>query len=269
MTRLACAEFAPVVGDPDGNRARVVEWIARARACGADLAVLPELATSGYVFADEAEAQAAAMPADDATLAAWADAAGETTVVVGFCELGGDGGLYNSAAVLDDGRVRAVYRKTHLWDRERLVFRPGEEPAPVVDVSAGRIGVLICYDLEFPEMPRSLALRGAELLVAPVNWPVVPRPDGERPPEVVQAMAAARTNRVFVAVCDRGGIERGQEWTRGTVVIDESGWVVAGGPAVTGEARLVVADVVLSRARDKSISEYNDVIADRRPDLYR
>ncbi|GAA1210983.1 nitrilase-related carbon-nitrogen hydrolase [Prauserella alba] len=268
MTRVACAEFAPVVGDPVGNRRRVADWITRAREQGADLAVLPELATSGYVFADTAEARAAAMAADDVTLAEWARVAGEMSVVAGFCELGDDGALYNSAVVLHGGRVQAVYRKTHLWDRERLVFRPGAEPAPVVEVAGRRVGVLICYDLEFPEMPRSLALRGAELLVAPVNWPVVPRPEGERPPEVVQAMAAARTNRVFMAVCDRGGTERGQEWTRGTVVIDEAGWIVAGGDAATGEERLVVADLTLSRARNKAISAHNDVLSDRRPELY-
>ncbi|KMS65992.1 hypothetical protein ACZ91_69695 [Streptomyces regensis] len=272
MTRIACAEFAPVVGDLDGNGARVLTWREGARTSGVDIAVLPELASSGYVFADAAEARAVAMRADDPVLASWARAAGDTAVVVGFCELGDDrdggGALYNSAAVLDGGVVRAVYRKTHLWDAEKLVFRPGSCPPPVVSVAGCRIGLAICYDLEFPELVRSLALRGAEVITAPVNWPLVARPEGERPPEVVQAMAAARTNRVFVAACDRWGTERGQRWTRGSVVIDEAGWIVAGGAVPGGPGRLVVADIDPARARDKAVSERNDVLLDRRPELY-
>ncbi|RBM14789.1 hydrolase [Prauserella sp. PE36] len=264
MTRVACAQLAPRLGDLAENRARTLAAIHAARLRDAEVLVLPELASSGYVFADEAEARSVAVPARGPLLADWVRAAGELTVVAGFCELGDDGALYNSAAVLDGEGVRAVYRKTHLWDRERLVFTPGELPPPVVRTKAGSLGVLICYDLEFPELPRTLALRGAELIVAPVNWPLVPRPHGERPPEVVQAMAAARTNRVFVAICDRTGTERGQRWTAGTSIIDESGWVVAESTADT----LVVADLDLSRARDKAISERNDVLADRRPELY-
>lgn len=268
MIRLACAEFALTVGDPEGNQARMLEWIERAREAGADIAVLPELASSGYVFADVAEARAAAVRASDPVLTEWARAAGGTTVVAGFCELGDDGVLYNSAAVLGRGRVHTVYRKTHLWGAEKLVFRQGARVPPIVDVEGCRIGVLICYDLEFPELTRSLALRGSDVIVAPVNWPLVPRPEGERPPEVVQAMAAARTNRVFVAVCDRAGTERGQRWTRGTVVIDESGWVVTGAPVSDGPGRLVTADIEPVRARNKEISAHNDVLRDRRPELY-
>ena len=136
----------------------------------------------------------------------------------------------------------AVYRKTHLWDRERLIFTPGDAVPPVLDTAFGRLGVLVCYDLEFPEMPRSLALRGAELLCVPVNWPVVERPPaGEHPPEQLTAMSAARVNRVFIAVCDRVGAERGVEWVGGTAVIDENGWIVGASEA----------EVDLARARDK------------------
>ncbi|OQO93845.1 hydrolase [Saccharomonospora piscinae] len=264
MRRVACAPLAPRVGDLAANRALTLAAIGAARRRGADLLVLPELATSGYVFADAAEARSVAVGADDRLLTDWAEAAGELTLVAGFCELGDDEALYNSAAVLDGDGVRAVYRKTHLWDREHLVFTPGSAPPPVVDTRAGRLGVLICYDLEFPELTRSLAMRGAEVIVAPVNWPLVARPPGERPPEVVIAMAAARTNRVFAAVCDRTGTERGLRWTAGTTILDESGWVLA----ESVEDALVVADLDPARARDKSLSGRNDALADRRHELY-
>ena len=71
----------------------------------------------------------------------------------------------------DADGVLAVYRKVHLWDRERLVFIPGDEAPPVVDTIAGRVGMVICYDLEFPEMVRGLLLRGAEIVAVPTNCP--------------------------------------------------------------------------------------------------
>jgi predicted amidohydrolase len=160
--------------------------------------------------------------------------------------------------------VIGVYRKGHLWDREKLCFAPGREPPRVFDTPAGRIGVLVCYDLEFPEMPRTLALAGAELICIPTNWPLVERPEGERPPEVINAMAAARLNRVFIACCDRTGTERGQHWTAGTAIVDEQGWVLARQTGA-GPAR---ATVDLARAHDKAYTELADLMADRRPELY-
>ena len=107
---------------------------------------------------------------------------GTSTVVAGFCELGEDGRLYNSAAVVSGDAVLAVYRKAHLWDAEKLVFTPGGGPPPVVDLPFGRVGLMICYDLEFPEWVRLAALGGADLIAAPVNWPAMPVPPVSGPP---------------------------------------------------------------------------------------
>ena len=252
MTRIACIRLAPTVGDLQGNLAMIRRALS---SVSADIVVLPELVTSGYVFSGVEEAAAVAV--SPSSLAWWGSFG--ALVVGGFCERGDDGRLYNSAAVVDASGVVAVYRKTHLWDRERLIFTPGDAVPPVLDTAFGRIGVLVCYDLEFPEMPRSLALRGAELLCVPVNWPVVERPPaGEHPPEQLTAMSAARVNRVFIAVCDRVGAERGVEWVGGTAVIDENGWIV-------GESD---ADVDLALARDKVFAGLSDAFADRRPELY-
>ncbi|TNY35492.1 nitrilase-related carbon-nitrogen hydrolase [Thermomonospora catenispora] len=267
MIRVACLQLAPVLGDVAGNVERARAAIRAAVADGAHIVVLPELATSGYLFTDAAEARRAALAPEDPLLATWAAEAGrgDAVVVGGFCELGDDGLLYNSAVVMDGSGVRAVYRKTHLWDREKLLFSPGTARPPVVDAPYGRIGVLICYDLEFPEMPRALALRGADLLAVPTNWPVVPRPDGEHPPEVVAAMAAARANRVFIACCDRSGTERGERWTRGSAVVDTCGWVRAACDEENGRA---TADLDLNEARAKRLTALSHALADRRPELY-
>jgi 5-aminopentanamidase len=265
MTRIACCQMDPTFGDLVGNAAAIVEQIGRAVAAGADVIVLPELAISGYMFADPNEARSLALSPSSPVFDEWAAAAGDSVVIAGFCELGEDGLLYNSAAVVDSSGMLALYRKTHLWDREKLVFTPGDALPPVVKTRHGAIAVLVCYDLEFGELTRRVAVDGAELIVAPVNWPLFPRPEGERPGEVITAMSTARTNRVVVAACDRAGVERGQPWTAGTAIVDPDGWVIAtAGPGVG----MAIADVDLAATHDKSLTEYVHLLADRRLDLY-
>ncbi|MBX7454378.1 hydrolase [Mycolicibacterium sp. 3033] len=265
MTGIACCQIDPQIGDLDGNDERIAAAIADARAAGADIIVLPELVTSGYMLEDDAEARSVALSRGDARFAKWAAAAGDSWVALGFCELGEDDVLYNSAAVLDGGGICAVYRKTHLWDREKLIFTPGGDLPPVFQTRHGAVAVMLCYDLEFAELTRRAVVDGADLIVAPVNWPLFPRPDGEHPGEVITAMSTARTNHVAVAACDRAGVERGQRWTEGTAIVGADGWVVA--EAGPGES-VAMADVDLSRSRDKNLTEYVHLLDDRRLDLY-
>ncbi|MGA9860263.1 MAG: nitrilase-related carbon-nitrogen hydrolase [Solirubrobacteraceae bacterium] len=264
MTRVVCHQLAPALGDPGANRKMALRAITAAVADGADVIVLPELTNSGYMFDSAEEAAALAIPATDPLLGEWGRCGEGAVVIAGFCERGEDGNVYNSAAVTDATGVIGVYRKVHLWDREKLWFTPGPAAPVVHDTPAGRIGVLVCYDIEFPEMPRTLALAGAELIAVPTNWPLVQRPDGERPPEVTVAMAAARVNRVAVACCDRTGVERGQAWNAGTSIIDEQGWV----RAAQGGVGPAAAELDLSRSHDKRFTELADALADRRPELY-
>jgi len=266
MTQIACQQIAPVLGDLEHNRALAYDAIDEALTAGAEVVVLPELITSGYMFTSRAEAAEVAIDRDHEILREWAAAAARADAVVigSFCERGEDGLLYNSAIALDATGVRAVYRKLHLWDREKLVFVPGSDPPPVFDTRIGRMGLVICYDLEFPELTRGVALAGAQLLAVPTNWPLVPRPEGERPPEVVIAMATARVNRMAVACADRVGRERAQEWTGGATIVGVDGWVAA-------ESRrpgLLIADVDLELALEKRLTEHADAFADRRPELY-
>ncbi|WP_037576900.1 nitrilase-related carbon-nitrogen hydrolase [Phaeacidiphilus oryzae] len=271
MTRIVCRQLAPRLGELAANQRRIVETLAEATAAGAEVIVLPELATSGYVFETEEELKACAITADDPLLGEWSaaiagSASSSAVLVCGFAELGADGLLYNSAAVVDAGGTLAVYRKAHLWDREKLFFTPGSELPPVVETAFGRIGVMVCYDLEFPEFTRAVALAGADLLAIPTNWPWTDRPEGEHAPEVVIAQGTARINHLAIACCDRSGVERGTRWNEGTALIDPDGWLVAeAGPGADAEA---AADLDLARSRDKSYNPRNDVLADRRTDLY-
>jgi predicted amidohydrolase len=266
MTRIAVQQLAPTIGDLEVNRSLALAAIREAIDGGADVVVLPELITSGYAFSSPEEAAPVAIGADHEILREWAAEAARADVVIvgGFCERGESGELYNSAALVDAGGLRAVYRKLHLWDGEKLLFAAGSAPPPVLDTRVGRIAVIVCYDLEFPELTRSVALAGAQLLAVPTNWPLVARPDGERPPEVVVAMAAARVNRMAVACADRLGTERGIQWTGGATIVGVDGWVVA----ERREPGLLLGDVDLEPALDKRLTPYADAFGDRRPELY-
>jgi 5-aminopentanamidase len=282
-TVVACCQLAPVLGDPAANRELAADAVARAAAQGASVVVLPELVSSGYVFESQAEARASAEGADGETVTSWARlAAGHGIVIVGgFCETAA-GELFNSAALVDPGGLRCVYRKAHLWDNESRWFTPGGADPAVVTTEFGRIGVMICYDLEFPEWVRLPALDGAQLLCAPTNWPAFPRPAGERPAEVVRVQADASVNRMFIAVCDRTGEERGIPWVGGSVIVDADGWPLAATPqaagpspagrppaAGTGGPITIAAACRLGDALDKTTGPVNNVHADRRPGLYR
>lgn len=263
VVRVRCDELAPVIGDLQRNKELIEAAVVDAMADGIQVLVLPELATSGYFLLDQAEALSCSLASTDEFFTRLCSLLRvDTVAVVGFCE--NDGGvLYNSAIVLTAGSVIGVYRKTHLWDAEKELFSPGTDSPKVLETPVGRVGVLICYDQEFPEMPRMLAVQGAEMIAIPTNWPVVPMPSGEHPPEVIQAMAASRASRIPIFCCDRRGTERGNTWTEGSVIINAEGW-----PSGTKDSNhRVDADIAIDRER-LTIGPRNHVLGDRRPELY-
>jgi predicted amidohydrolase len=267
--RVAAVRLGPEIGAVATNRQACVAAIARAAAEGARLVVLPELATSGYCLRDAAEARASAETVPGPTTRAWQEAADRHGVVVvgGVCEIDDGDRLRNTAVVVDAGGVRGVYRKLHLWGREPALFVAGDERPPVVETSLGRIGLAICYDLWFPELPRDLAMRGAELLAVPSNLSASPAQAGLPHLDVVVALATAHVNRVHVVVADRCRTERGSEWLGAALVVDADGTLLAGPPPGTDEA-MAIAEVDLERARSKGWDGLNDLLGDRRGDIY-
>lgn len=261
LLRVSSVALPIEFGDEKANFAAMSAVLRRCEP-GPHLIVLPELATSGYVFHDMDEARSLSMTVDDPRLTALAgDVPDGAVAVIGFCERVGEQ-LFNSALVFDRTGTLGCYRKAHLWDEEYRFFSLGDAAGMVLDTPIGRLGVAICYDIEFPEVPRRLALAGAEVLALPVNWPLAERPAGEHAPETIQAMAAARASRMPTAIADRHGTERGVQWTGGTAVIDRDGWIVA-----TPDER-GVASAVVSIDPSKTLGANNDVFADRRPELY-
>src|SRR5699024_4118299 len=120
--------------------------------------------------------------------------------------------------------------------------------------------------VEFPELIRHVALQNADLLCVPVNWPLCPRPIGERPTEVVKIQGEASRNRLAIACADRVGTERGQAWLGASAVIDANGHPTAS--AQIGKEGMIQSRVDLSDSRDKWISERNHVHEDRLPGFY-
>jgi 5-aminopentanamidase len=247
--------------------------VAAAAARGARVVVLPELTACGGVITAPEQARAVAEPLDGPTASRCAQLSARhgCVVVAGLAEAGDDGHVHNTAVVADRGSVVAGYRKVHLWGAEQRAFTPGDQPPAVVDTSVGRIGVMVCYDLEFPEWVRRAAEAGAELLVVPVNWPRRPDGDPRHPFEVLKARAAAATYRLPVAVADRCGVEDGVDWYGGSLVCDVDGALLAG-PACLDRDRatpvVLAATVDLAAARDKRLGPFNDALGDRRPELY-
>jgi len=183
------------------NTAAIVKMLSEVSSA---LVVLPELATTGYSFKDLNELLGVAEPANldkSPSLSAIAKVAAKQSlhVVVGFAERHGNK-AYNSAALIGPKGLITVYRKIHLYNREKLYFEPGDAPPPVIDLpDIGRVGIMICYDWYFPETARSLAFRGADIIAHPANLVL---------PWCLDAMKTrSLENKVFTITANRTGLE--------------------------------------------------------------
>ena len=271
VVRIACIQMEPRIGQKAGNVRKSLELIESAAREGAKLIVLPELANSGYVFESREEAFALAEPMPGGpTTEAWAKAAREfgLTIVAGIAEREGPA-LYNSAAIIGPDGYIGTFRKVHLWNEENLFFERGNLGFPVFATPIGRIGAMICYDGWFPEAYRLLALQGADLICIPTNWVPIPGQDPKREAMAnILCMAAAHSNSVFIAAADRVGSERGQPFLGESLIVSHTGWPLAG-PASRSDEEIIFAEVNLSDARRKrNWNEYNQVLRDRRKDVY-
>jgi predicted amidohydrolase/gas vesicle protein len=260
VIRVGFAQFSPAFGEPERNIAHIEDLLAHVEA---DVVVLPELVTSGYLFADAEEVRALAEPPDGPRmrrLALIADARA-CLLVAGFPERAPDG-YYNSAAVLSPDGVLAVYRKVHLFRDEKLWFRAGDAPAPVIRWRDVRYGLMICFDWFFPEMTRSLALRGAQVICHPANLVL---------PFCQDAMITrSLENRVFTITANRVGTETRAEtsltYTGRSQITAPNGARLVTAPAE--EESVATVEIDPTEALDKQVTSRNDLWSDRRPDLY-
>lgn len=269
--RIAVAQVEPEVTSREQNLKTSLVAIDQAAERGAHVVVLPELCSSGYMFASREEAYASSEVVGEGPVTiAWARAAAthDMYVVAGVTERAGNA-LYNSAVLYGPEGLLAVYRKVHLWDEEALYFEPGDLGFPVVATPLGRIGMMICYDGWFPESYRALVDQGVDVVCVPTNWVPIPgQMPGQPGMATILTMANAHCNGVIVAAADRVGTERGQEFIGQSLIVDHTGWPVAG-PADRTEPEVLVADVDVAAARrGRSWGAFNNPVRDRRPDAY-
>jgi 5-aminopentanamidase len=267
--RVAAAQLETRLMDPSANLEKMQSFLERAAAQQVELVAFPECAVSGYCLtAEEAERFAEPIPGPSTQALVQACKRLGLYAVVGLLEQHPHGLLFNSAALLGPAGVHAVYRKTHLpcLGVDRFLASGDDLPGPFPLPNA-RLGLLICYDLRLPEPVRVLALAGAQLVVVSTAWPSTARLYSEH-----LARTRAAENGVFLLAANHVGEERGTRYLGNSLILDPDGGVLA--QAGEQEETLLVAEIDPARADRKQRvfipGEYElDLIADRRPDLYR
>jgi predicted amidohydrolase len=262
MFTAGFVQFCPLRGNVAANIATLRDLLAGVRA---DLVVLPELANSGYLYATPSDLVPFTEPGDGSGpfLAAMRELAAHIggVIVTGLAERGA-GGIYNSAAAISRDGVQEIYRKTHLYADEKLLFLPGDTGFRVFAFRGVRIGMMVCFDWFFPESARTLALRGAQIIAHPANLVM---------PYCQTAMVTrCLENGVFAITANRFGAEELGEthlvFTGGSQALDTRGRRLLGAPA---EANCVaVCEMDPSLTDDKRVGQRNDLFGDRRPEMY-
>lgn len=264
MPKITLAQFESKLCDPPANVVKAIPMIRQAGLDGSDMIMFPEMFTTGYELSIVGpRITELAEPVNGPTITALREAAKQAGVyVVAPIVLYHDdlpGVPFNSAVLIDrEGNVAGVYDKQHLWALERFYFRGGNG-TPVFQTDFGTIGIMICYDMGYPEVARMLALQGAQIVLCPSAWC---EPDHDV--WDINVPARALENTVFLCAVNRYGREQDLYMGGHSKVCDPRGRVVAELPD-EGEGVLNVeidlADVVSSR-------QTSPYLRDRRPELY-
>lgn len=260
--RIGFYQFYPRFGAKEENLSTIEAALSGLKA---DLLVLPELCTTGYLFASREELFALAEPLPEGrTIKRLRKAAkrNRISLVVGVAERT-QKQLFNSAVLLTKDGSIYTYRKTHLFLHEKELFSPGDTPWQVYELDGVKVGMLICFDYLFPEAARKLALSGVQIICHPSNLVL---------PEYGQLVSRVRSieNRVFWILANRYGVEkrRGERlhFTGASQIVGPDGKILARAP-VSREC-LRVVEINPEAARDKRVTPFNDLFEDRRRDLY-
>ncbi len=266
--KIAGIQMEPIILDKDRNLARCLELIKTAAKEGARLIVFPEATLSGYVFSSLEEALPVTETIPGPSTERIMNYCRELNVhvIIGLLEEDRDK-HYNTAAFVGPSGLIGKYRKFHLpyvgIDR---FLNHGDLPLQVYDTDVGKIGMGICYDLDFPEHARVLALLGAEVIVIVMNWP-----EGiEFAPEHL-VHARAIENRVYCVAVSRVGEERGVKFFGRSKFVDCLGRSIAEGKPY--EEGILYAEINPTLAKEKHkvivLGEFEvDVVKDRRPEFY-
>ena len=261
LFKVAFFQFCPLFGQVSVNLNKVVSAIERA---DVDLVVLPELPFTGYYFQDRAELDAfAEAPDRSPTIASLVSLcrANDFYIVTGFAEKQGDR-IFNSALLLGPKGLVHTYRKLHLFNEEKNYFDPGDTPLAVCQVRNARIGIMVCFDWAFPEVTRSLAIQGADVICHPSSLVL----------DYCQQTMCTRCleNGVFAVTANRFGPDtrpHGElRFTGKSQITGPKGDIVY--QSLPDGDDLYRTELDIERARNKQITPLNDVLQDRRPAFY-
>src|SRR5262245_43031452 len=269
--RVGLGQLAPRLGALDANVHVHHEWIERARAERADLLVFPELGLTGYLLQDlNAEV---AMTRDDPRLASLARAAQSMSVILGFVERSADEQLFISAALLEDGVVKHVYRKSYLPNYglfdERRFFGAGDQLRAVDSALGVRLGICICEDFWHLPTPYLLALDGAQILVNISSSPgrdiAVVEEGGLGTANSWRTLmqAYAQLTTCFIVFVNRVGVEESITFWGGSQVIDPAGDVVFAAPRLDEGLHVVEIDLEAVRRERTALP----LLRDERPEF--
>ncbi|HWQ61951.1 MAG TPA: carbon-nitrogen family hydrolase [Negativicutes bacterium] len=258
--KIALLQMDIVLGDATANRRKAADMIATGLSRGAELLVLPEMWTTGYKLA---EIDRLAEPDDGPTMTMLRANARENGVeiVTGSMAEARDGKVYNTCYAIDaSGEVVAKYSKIHLIGlmQEDRYIEPGDSKA-MFSLRCGPAGMIICYDLRFTELPRTLALAGCRTLFVPAEWPAQRGAHWR-----TLNLARAIENQMFVIAVNRVGRDPDNVYFGHSLVVNPWGEVLAEGSEDREE--VIVADVDF--AAGEEIRRRMPVFADRRPQYY-
>lgn len=262
--RAAAVQTLATLGDIDANIEIARGYVEDAVRQRVELVVFPECMDTGYLFDSAEHCQQLAEPVPGgkfvSALSAMAKEHG-IYIASGITERDDARGLiFNSGVMYDrEGELACHYHKQFLATHDQNWFAFGERGCPVVDTDLGRIGLLICFDGRIPEIFRSMAVQGAEIIVDMANFFAMDQADMWGP-------ARSYENGLWLVAATKAGHERSIYYPGGSMIVDPKGRVVSKVPYDTHG--MAVADVDPTMARDKSIYAANDKIADRRPETY-
>lgn len=261
--RIGIYQNNPQFGETKKNLEQAISKIDTIQA---DLVVLPELFTTGYQFTslEEVENFAEEIPSGPSCDALIKYACSiNLYIAFGIAEKQGDK-LFNSAALIGPDGFIGRYRKSHLFYEEKLIFTPGDTGFNVFDIGTAKLGLMICYDWWFPEAARTLALQGADIICHPANLVLTGCQKAMQTRSLENAVYSITANRIGAEA--RGGKEE-LRFTGQSQVVDPAGQILLS--LESNKEGIASVDIDVGRARDKSITSFNDRFKDRRSDLYR
>jgi 5-aminopentanamidase len=201
LAKIYLAQVEPVLHDKSSNLFKIQRCIQNASKENVDLVLFPELVLTGYYTREKTNELAEDKNGKSVQqIAGWAKEY-DVKVIFGFPEKR-ESQIFNSACFINnDGSILGTYQKIHLWDEEYKYFSAGND-FPVWETDIGKIGIMICYDTEFPETARMLAEKGAEIILAPTAN-MSPLEHSQK----IYIQSRACENQLFVATTNRIGIE--------------------------------------------------------------